>query len=95
MGKMKEHFIDKIREEEAQNRDVHADDAYWYDKWQEDLAQPLIILDVEYPFITLFKDEDGNMCIVSGKDEQDLIETAKKHGVTSDFEIIKIDRILR
>ena len=92
---MKEHFIDKIREEEAQNRDIHADDAYWYEKWQQDLAKPQVISEVENPFITTFKDEDGNLCLVSGRDEQEVIEIARKHGVTSDFEIIKIDKILR
>lgn len=92
---MKDQFIEQIREQETQNRDMHADDEYWYEKWQQELAKPQVISEVEYPFITTFKDEDGNLCIVSGRDEQEVVEIARKHGVTSDFEIIKIDRILK
>ena len=95
MGKMKEYFINKIRQQEIENTDVHADDEYWYNKWQEDLTKPQVIQEVEHPFITYFKDEDGKMCIISGRDETELRDIAKKHGVTSDFEVIQIEKILR
>lgn len=95
MGKMKEHFIDKIRREEIENQDVHADDEYWYEKWKSELSDPVVIEQVEYPFITIFKDEDGKMCMIAGRDEVELCDLAKRHGVSSDIEIIKIERILR